>query len=90
MAITFQEQKEKQKYLALIFLAAILVIFLIVYFSFLKKEKPLEIQEVIYQPPKIEINFELLKAPFLKELLPFEEIKPFEDKIGRENPFSPY
>ena len=90
MAITFQEQKEKQKYLALIFLAAILVIFLIVYFSFLKKEKPLEIQEVIYQPPKIEINFELLKAPFLKELLLFEEIKEFEGKIGRENPFLPY
>lgn len=90
MAITFQEQKEKQKYLTMVFLVAILVIFSVVYFGFLKKEKPSEIQGVIYQPPKIELNFELLESPFLKELLPFEEIKPFEDKIGRENPFLPY
>jgi hypothetical protein len=60
------------------------------YFGFFKKEKPSEIPELIYQPAKIKINFELLKAPFLKELLPYEEIKPFEGKIGRENPFSPY
>jgi len=90
MAITFQEKKEKQKYLTLVFLVTIFVIFLLVYFGFLKKEKPFEVREVIYQPPKIEINFDILKSPFLKELLPFEEIKEFEGKIGRENPFLPY
>lgn len=90
MAITFQEQKEKQKYLISVFLVVILVIFLVVYFGFLKKEKPSEIEEVIYQPPKIELNFQVLESQFLKELLPFEEIKRFEGKIGRENPFLPY
>ena len=39
---------------------------------------------------KIEINFEVLKNPLLKNLVSFEEIPPFEGVVGRENPFLPY
>lgn len=46
-----------------------------------KKETP---------PPKIEIDFRVLESQALKELEPFEKIEPFEDQIGRENPFLPY
>lgn len=42
------------------------------------------------QQKKVEINFEILKNPLLKDLHPFEEIPPFEGKTGRENPFLPY
>ena len=44
---------------------------------------------VIPEPPKIEINFGVLKNPVLKELQPFEEINPLEERAGRENPFTP-
>lgn len=36
---------------------------------------------------KVEINFEILDNPFMKELKPFKETPPFEGEIGRENPF---
>jgi len=48
---------------------------------------------VISEPKKEEvpkIDFSFLESPALKELLPFEEISPFEEKVGRENPFLPY
>lgn len=39
---------------------------------------------------KIEINFEVLKNPLLKNLVSFEEIPPFEGEVGREDPFVPF
>lgn len=90
MAITFQKREEKQRYLIFAFLIIILVAFLVLYFGFFRKQKPSFLPPTLHQPPRIEINFETLKKPFLKELLPFEEIKPFEGEIGRENPFLPY
>jgi hypothetical protein len=56
------------------------------------KERFSKIKEALTpspEPKKIEINLEVLKSPILKELQSFEEIKPFEGKIGRENPFLP-
>jgi len=40
--------------------------------------------------PRVEINFEVLKNPLLKNLVSLEAIPPFEGEVGRENPFLPY
>jgi hypothetical protein len=98
MVFAFFRQRKRQKYLIYILGLIILTIFLIVWFSFIKKPPP-----SIFIPPfgketlelqKIEINFESLKEEFLKELKPIEKIKPFEEttttQLGRENPFLPY
>jgi len=44
---------------------------------------------LIPEQKKIEINFNVLKDPALKELTPFEEVSLPKEK-GRENPFLPY
>ena len=59
--------------------------FLVVQRMFFKEEVKKEAP-----PPKIEIDFQVLESQALKELKPFEKIEPFEDQIGRENPFLPY
>ena len=89
MAITFLQQRKKQKRLIFVLLAVIILIFIVVWRGFLVKPKPVLVP-IILEPPKIEINFGVLKGPVLKEFQPFEEIKPFEEEIGRENPFTPY
>ncbi len=90
MAITFQKKEAKQRYLILIFASLFLVTFLTVYFSFFKKKESPLASPTVYEQPEIEINFEVINSSFIKELLPFEEIKPFDAQIGRENPFEPY
>ena len=95
MAITFLQKGKRQRYLILVFIIIILALSLVVWYGFLRKPKPIP-PLVIYKPPKIEINFEVLKHPFLRESQPFEEIKPFEktklpeEEIGRDNPFLLY
>jgi len=91
MAIVFLEKTKKQRYLIIFFLALILIASFIVWRGFLIKEKPPE--KVISKPVrKIEIDFEVLKNPILKEFQPVEKMIPLgpEVEIGRENPFVPY
>ncbi len=91
MAITFVEQRKKQK--ALIWVLIIIVLIALVSWQqgffekppFKKVEKP-----SVFELKKIKINFEVLEIPILKELQSFEKIKPFEGEIGRENPFISY
>lgn len=95
MAITFTQEENKQKNLLLIFLALILIIFLIFYFGYLKKEKISFFKGSEISPSnlprKFEINFEVLKNPILKKLQIFEKIEPVKpEEVGRENPFLPY
>jgi hypothetical protein len=96
MAFTFIQQKNKQKYLVLIFVAVVCAILVVVWQGFLGGEKPVSpsLTEAL-APPKIEISWQVLKDPRLEKLQAFEEIKPFEEitpegEIGRENPFTPY
>lgn len=85
------KEEKKQKYLIFILFVIILAIVIVLGQNFWTKSKTFEgISPVILKPSKIEINFELLKSQTLKELQPFGEIKPFEGKIGRDNPFTPY
>lgn len=90
MAITFSEEKKSINYVipALVLIFVLVIIFFIWrgFFSGAEKLSP----QPVVKPPEIKINFEIFKNPILKELQPFEEIKPTEETIGRENPFLPY
>jgi len=91
MAINFFGTEKRQKYLIFVLIGLILVILILVWQNFGTKQKTPEVSTTeTFQPTKVEINFELLKNPILQELQIFEEIQPFEGKIGRENPFLSY
>jgi uncharacterized membrane protein len=99
MAITFLEKRKFQKNLMIVFLILVLVFLFVLWRVFWAEKKLIEYpaQEEVLKPfKKVEIDFKNLENPLLKELIPFEQIKPFEvtaptgEKIGRENPFLPY
>lgn len=98
MAIIFREKEKRQRYLILVLIILALLILALIWYELIKK-KPIEKAVEVDRFPKIEINWKLLEDPRLEKLQPFEGIKPFEEviagekiieKIGRENPFSPY
>jgi hypothetical protein len=90
MAITFIEPKRRKYYLILLLIVvAIGILFLIWNLFFLKAPQP-SLPAKPTPPPEIKINFDTLKNPILEKLQPFEYIPLFEEKPGRENPFSPY
>jgi len=91
MAITFIQQRQKQKYLILLTIILVIITLVFIWQNFLAKPKePIPSEEKVFTPKELKINFETLNSPILKELQPFEEIPPFEGAIGRENPFIPY
>lgn len=90
MAIAFIKEKRKQKYLLLVCGVSVLVMIIIIYGGFFRKEKIATPVEPLFIKKTIFINFDVLRNPTLKEFYPFEEISPFEGEKGRENPFLPY
>ncbi len=90
MAITFLQAKKRQKNLMLILALAILAISLIIWFSFLRNEAPPSAPTPVPAQLEIKIDWSTLEDPQLGSLQVFEEVLPFEDEIGRENPFTPY
>lgn len=98
MAITFLQEKKKQKHLLLVLIIAVLMIFAIFWSKFFIEQKPVFVPAPV-KPPEVKINFEVLKSPALKELQPYEAIISLEEeaeakgekvKLGRENPFFSY
>lgn len=91
-AVTFVEERKKQKKLIYIFWAVILITGLVLWQGVLKKpaRKTEEVQAPAAEFGKAEINFKTLENPALRELQPFKKIEPFGEKIGRDNPFLPY
>jgi len=88
MPITFIEPKRRKYYLILLFIVILIgALFLIWNYFFLK---PVPSVSKPTPPREIKINFEILKNPILEKLQPFEFIPLFEEKPGRENPFTPY
>jgi len=90
MAITFIQEKKKQRYLLVILGAVVLSTLAVIWWSFSGGEMPQPAVPQIVSLPEVVINFDVLKSPQLEELQAFEEIPAFEDKIGRNNPFTPY
>ncbi len=91
MAIAFIQKRKKQTYLIIALVIIVLVITVVLRQGFLKEKKLIVIPgPLVPEYPKIEINFGVLEKPELIEFIPFEEIFPFEEEVGRENPFLPY
>ena len=90
MAVTFIEQRKKQKYLIIGFLAIIVVTLIVLWLGYFRKEKPPSPISVRTYYKEIKIDFTVLESPLLKEFQPFGEITPFEAEKGRGNPFLLY
>ncbi len=90
MAIIYIKQRKIQKILIPVFIIALLVITFIVWQGFFKEKKETLPGGFTLPRREIKIDFDFLKSPFLEKLQPFSEIEPFEEEIGRENPFIPY
>jgi len=90
MAVNFIKERKKQRYLIIGFGIMLVVISVILWSGYFKKEKPIALPVSIVSSKEIKINFEVLENLFLKELQPFVEISPFVGEKGRENPFIPY
>jgi len=90
MAIEILKEKERQKFLALVFVILLFLIFLVISVGMIKRKGIFKVPVIPPpEPKKIEINFEVLKSQALKELETFEEASLPEEK-GRDNPFLPY
>lgn len=90
MAITFIQEKKKQKRLTLALALIVFAILFIVWWGLLREKTPSPTISIRTSSSGIEIDWEVLKDPKIEELQPFEKITPFEEEIGRENPFIPY
>lgn len=90
MAVTFIEERKKQRNLIWIFIIIVLIMVVIWWQGFFKKPSLKGIEIPVFEFKKIEINFEVLENPILKELQLFEKIQPYEGEIGRADPFLPY
>lgn len=91
MAVSFIQQKKRQKKMLLIVGLIAVITLLVLWFGYFREPKePVPEVSVVAPVREIKINFEVLKNPFLKESQIFEQIPPFEGEIGRENPFLPY
>jgi len=90
MAVNFIKERKKQRYLIIGFGIMLVVIIVILWSGYFKKEKPITIPVSTVLSEEIKINFEVLENSFLKELQPFVKISPFVGEKGRKNPFTPY
>lgn len=91
MAIVFLQQRKTQRNLTIVFALVLIITLFVIWQGFFKKEtSPLE--EILYLPrPELEINYDVLKSPFLEELQAFSEIEPLAEPLeGRDNPFLAY
>jgi len=92
MAITFIQQKKKQRYFLIVFLVVLGIVLVIVGVRFIQKEIPLEslvVTPEFTQGRDIDINFETLKHPIFQELGDPTASIPFPEGVGREIPFLP-
>jgi len=90
MAITFLEKRKRLQYLFPILGIALLITIFVLWQGFFKKPPELIIPPEKPVIKKVEIDFEILKSPQLEELQIFEKVPPYEEEIGRENPFISY
>ncbi len=94
MAITFIQQKKRQRFMILIligvFLLAIIFLWQIVWKSKSASVPLAPSAEISRMTKKIEINLDIFQNPAFQALGAFEELSLPKEKIGRDNPFMPY
>jgi hypothetical protein len=89
MAITFTQEKKKQRYMILILAVAILAGLGVIWWGFFSAP-PEEAAPPTLTFKKVQINFDILNREDLKNLMSFERVPPLEMEVGRENPFLRY
>jgi len=87
MAIIFLEKKQKQRYFILALAGTILLVILVIWQNLFTVPLEPTPSPAATKPTKIEITLDVFKSQAFKDLRPFEEIKPYEDELGRKNPF---
>ncbi len=92
MAVTFTQEKKKQKNLIYVFGAVILITLTVLWLGFFRQPagKTEQVSPFSGNLKNTEIDFNVLENPLLKELQAFKQISPFEGTTTRENPFLPY
>ena len=90
-AVQTQSQKQKQILLLVIFLIVIFATAIVVWFGVYKKELPgFAAESLDVVPPRpVNISFSVFGTQFFKDLVYFEEIQPYDEEVGRDNPFVP-
>ncbi|MFH1401515.1 MAG: hypothetical protein ABIG40_00955 [Parcubacteria group bacterium] len=90
MPINFSEKGNRQKYLIIFLIVIVLITIFVLRKNIFKTPVSFLPPAEVFLVKSIEINFEVLKSPVLKALQLPEAEKPFEGKVGRENPFVSY
>lgn len=92
MAITFTQQKKRRRYFIIALLAVVMIGVLFLGIQFLPRGAAFILPAVGIIAPfekDININFEILDSPVLKELGNPPEPIPLPDPSERANPFAP-
>lgn len=88
MPIVFLEQRKKSIYLAVIFIAVVLLTWFVIQKGILTKRPVSGGEEVLQR--YIEIDFSVLQSSQLEKLQLPEQVPALEGEAGRENPFIAY
>lgn len=88
MAITFRFYQKKEKKLILVAIVVLAIGGIII--GVILGERPAPLFLKVSKPAEPQIDWEILSDSRLEKLQPFEEIPPFTEEVGRENPFLPY
>ena len=88
---TFTQQRKRDQVLILLFFGALLIMSIVLWQGFFKKEAvvlPSETAGIL--PKKVEIRFDVLQGKELEALGVKPEPSPLPGTIGKENPFVPF
>jgi hypothetical protein len=89
--VTVYQKIKRQQILIIVFLVVVLITVSIWYLGGKKTQFVPPVQPVETPFKKVEINFQVLENPLLKELEFYEKIGPIKpEEVGRENPFLPW
>ncbi len=93
MAITFTEQKKRQRYLIVFLAFTITAAIFVFWWGFFREKEPSTVVPeipVVYPKQEIKIDWDLLEDDRFESFQTFPEIPVFEGDAGRDNPFLPY
>lgn len=90
MSADFIKERKKQKYLIVISGLVVLAAVFVLWFGYFREpEVSFEIVPIV-TVKEITVDFSIFEHPFLQEFSLFEDVPPFQEERGRENPFLPY
>lgn len=95
--MAYGTNQNKQKYMIIVFIAVLIITATVLYFGFFKEKinfritsvPALNTENIGIVQKNIDIDFSILDSEEFKNLTPFEDVSPFEGKVGREDPFKP-